>query len=41
MKSYLRWITAKNMPLDTCDDQHFRAIKVDLGGKREFSNPLD
>ena len=26
MKSYLRWITAKYMPIDTYDDKPFRAM---------------
>ena len=33
MKSYLRWITAKYMPLDTCDDQHFRAMCASYSSK--------
>ena len=33
MKSYLRWITAKYMPLDTCDGQHFRAMCASYSSK--------
>ena len=33
MKSYLRWITPKYMPLDTCDGQHFRAMCASYSSK--------